>query len=66
MLTGYPNRASWKSDDELEMLAILRTMPLDDLRMAQRLIRREVNRREQEGPELHTVTEAEKRLFKNV
>ena len=66
MITGYPNRASWKQDHELELLGILRVMPLDDLRMAQRLIRREVNRREQEGPELHVISDAEKRLFKNV
>ena len=32
MISHYANRASWKSDDELEMLSILRTMPLDDLR----------------------------------
>lgn len=64
MMPPAYNRTSWKSDDELEMLSILRVMPLDDLRMAQRLIRREVNRREQEGPELHTVTNAERQLFK--
>ena len=65
MITGYPNRASWKPDDELEMLSILRTMPLDDLRAAQRLIRREVNRREQAGPEQHVISDAEKALFRH-
>lgn len=64
MISHYANRASWKSDDELEMLSILRVMPLDDLRQAQRLIRREVNRREQEGPELHVISDAERALFK--
>ena len=64
MISHYANRATWKSDDELEMLSILRTMPLDDLRAAQRLIKREVNRREQEGPEQHELSQAEKALFK--
>ena len=63
MITGYSNRASWKSDDELEMMAVLRALGLDELRAAKRLIGREIHRREAAGPELHTLTDADRALF---
>ena len=63
MLTHYGNRASWKADDELSLMAVLRAMGLDELRQAKRLIGREIAHREASGPEKHEVTAAEKALF---
>ena len=65
MMPAYSNRGMWKADDELEMMAVLRALGLDELRAAKRLIGREIHRRELEGPELHVVTDAERQLFRN-
>lgn len=64
MMPAYSNRGMWKADDELEMMAVLRALGLDELRQAQRLIKREIHHREAAGPELHTVTDADRELFK--
>jgi hypothetical protein len=63
MLTQYGNRASWRTDHELELSAILKALPLDELHMARRMIRLELTRREQEGDQ-HVISEAERALFR--
>ena len=63
MISGYPKRASWRQDHELELAAILKALPLDELHMARRMIRLDLTRREQEGDQ-HVISQADKALFR--
>ena len=56
------NRGTWREDFEPELTAILKSLPLDELHLARRLIRREITRRALETDKT-TMDEAERALF---